>query len=1143
MKFTRLYTKKGKNPFDMFQYEWRTSTIRNEDGSKASKSVEIEVPHFWSQLSTDILAQKYIRRIDVPQVDKNGEPLFDKNGRPVLGPEKSIKQVADRLAGCWKDWGEKHGYFDTSEDAQAFYDELIYMLVNQMVAPNSPQWFNTGLAYKYGIKGTAQGHWYVDPKDETLKPGPDAYTHPQPHACFIQSVDDDLLGDNGIYSLLQREGRIFKFGSGTGTNFSNIRGVGESLGSGGVSSGLMSFLKIYDRAAGAIKSGGTTRRAAKMVCLDIDHPEIEEFVTWKSREEQKVAALVSGSRVINRFIQKIMDEASRNPQDGKEPSQKLIKLVREALDFGLPDMLVQRALQLGAQGITDGKMEEIVTDFEGNGYNTVSGQNSNNSIRVPNKFMSLVQKDSDWHLTSRIDGTPLKTIKARKLWDSIVRAAWECADPGVQFNDTINDWHTCPVDGEIRGSNPCSEYMFLDDTACNLASLNLGKYINEKSEFQIKAFEHSVRIWTTVLEISVTMAQFPSREIALRSFLYRTLGLGYANLGSVLMKMGLSYDSKEAAAFCGSVTALMCGVTYATSAELARDLGAFKRYEANKQHMLRVIKNHRRAAYNQPVSEYEGLGIAPIGIPEEYAPKELLQAARKSWDEALELGEKYGYRNAQTTVIAPTGTIGLLMDCDTTGIEPDFALIKFKKLSGGGYFKIVNQSLAPALKKLGYTPQQITDIELYAKGRSSLVGAPHINTLTLAEKGFTSEMLERVEKALPSAFSLDQVLNSFVLGPDKMEEHLGIGSEQLMSSRFNLLKHLGFTEAQIEEANVYICGSQTVENAPHLLREHYPIFDCANICGPRGTRFIAATGHLRIMASAQSFISGAISKTINMPVESEVKDVENIYKQAWEMGIKAVAIYRDNCKLSQPLSSSHGMPQALQMAKALTHVNLEEIVIREEKKEDRRVERKKLPTKRTGFVQEATVGGHKIFLRTGEYPDGSLGEIFIDMYKEGASYRSILNCFAVLASKALQYGVPLKDLVDSFTFTRFEPSGPVIGHDNIKNSTSILDFVFRSLGHHYLEMESFLHVKPRVMDDNGKKDGDIGPSDVLPPSNEKDSVEPVLTTQSNSGKKMVFQSKMAGYTGDSCSSCGSMRLRRNGTCTVCDDCGSTSGCS
>ncbi|MBF0431999.1 MAG: adenosylcobalamin-dependent ribonucleoside-diphosphate reductase [Fibrobacteria bacterium] len=1145
MKISRRYTKKGNNPFSSVEYEWRSSTIRNEDGSSHSQTIQLEVPKQWSQLATDILAQKYIRRSNVPQVDENGSPKLDKEGNREYGSETSIKQIVDRLAACWKLWGEQYNYFDTKEDADTFYDEMIYMLLHQIGAPNSPQWFNTGLAHKYDIKGTKQGHWYVDPSDKQLKEGEDAFTHPQPHACFIQSVEDDLLGDNGIYSLLTREGRIFKFGSGTGTNFSNIRGVGEPLGSGGISSGLMSFLRIYNRAAGSIKSGGTTRRAAKMVCLDIDHPEIEEFITWKSKEEQKVAALVTGTVKMKKHLKEILDilKQEKDAIDNEEGvlSPKLIKAVRDALDAGLPDAIIQRAMQLGSQGIDDAEVEELTTDFEGGAYATVSGQNSNNSIRLSHKFMSQVQKDGDWDLIGRVSGKSVKSVPAKKLWDKICRAAWECADPGLQFDDTINDWHTCPSDGRIRSSNPCSEYMFLDDTACNLASLNLGKFIDDAGDFQIEDFEHSAKIWTMVLEISVTMAQFPSKEIAKKSYDYRTLGIGYANLGSILMRLGIPYDSNEAEALTGAITAILTGVAYSTSAELAKEHGPFERFEYNKKQMLKVIRNHRRAAYNAPISEYEKLDILPVGLQEEACPSELLSAARRVWDTALTLGEKYGYRNAQVSVIAPTGTIGLLMDCDTTGIEPDFALIKFKKLSGGGYFKIVNQSVAPALERLGYTPQQIIDIEAYCKGKGSFKGAPNINVDSLTERGFSTDTISQLSKALRGAFHLRQAFNERTLG-NEMLQKLNISKDDFLKPGFDILIQIGFSEKEIEAANYYICGTQTIENAPHLLKEHYPVFDCANICGPLGTRFISSKGHLRLIAAAQPFISGSISKTINIPENATVQQTNDIFKLSWELGLKAVTIYRDNSKLSQPLQAASTIHEVIQKAKALKALPPElEVKVKTEKAfqpEWPQTMRRKLPSRRGGFVQEATVGGHKLFLRTGEYPDGSLGEIFIDMYKEGASYRGLLNCFAVLASKALQYGVPLKELVESFTFTRFDPAGPVTGHEHIKSSTSILDFVFRTVGHHYLNLQEFLHVKPAIEDvpDNSTKK-DVKPKEA---NQVKEEVQEKVTVGAN---KAFVESRQAGYTGDACSSCGSLRVRQNGTCTVCDDCGTTSGCS
>ncbi len=1137
MKISRRFTKKGQNPFSTVNYEWRTSTIRNEDGSSASQSIKVEVPKQWSQLATDILAQKYLRRCDVPLTNDDGSPMTGENGEVKTGMECSVKQVATRLAGCWQSWGDKYKYFDTKEDSQVFFDEMVYMLIHQMGAPNSPQWFNTGLAYLYGIKGSKQGHWYADPETGELKEGEDAFTHPQPHACFIQSVKDDLLGDGGIYSLLTREGRIFKFGSGTGTNFSNIRSEGERLGSGGVSSGLMSFLRIYDRAAGSIKSGGTTRRAAKMVCLDIDHPEVESFITWKSREEQKVAALVTGTRNLRKTMTEIMKETVKE-KDINKPSANLVRIIQTALESGVPDTMIQRAVQLGTQGVTQCNISEISTDFNDDGYATVSGQNSNNSVRVPHSFLTSVQKDGDWALTSRTEGKTVKTLKARKLWKDIAQAAWECADPGLQFDDTINDWHTCPVDGRIRGSNPCSEYMFLDDTACNLASLNLAHFISETGEFKIEDFKYASRLWTIVLEISVTMAQFPSKSIALKSYQYRTLGLGYANLGSVIMKMGLAYDSAAAAAFTGAITAIMTGVSYATSAEMAKDLGPFDRYPENKNQMLRVIRNHRRAAYSSNVGEYEDLRVLPVAINAGDCTETLLKAARAAWDQALDWGEKYGYRNAQVSVLAPTGTIGLVMDCDTTGIEPDFALIKSKKLAGGGYFKIVNNSVAPALKKLGYTPQQIRDIEYYCKGHGTLEGAPNINSQTLQEKGLNQEIILKASKALGSAFDMSQAFSSYIIGENFLKTGLGLTEDVTLDPGFNLLSHLGFSQEEIDKANLYCCGTQTMEGAPHLLSEHYSVFDCANQCGARGTRTIPPHGHLRIMAAAQSFISGAISKTINLPSAATVADVEAIHKSAWELGIKAVAIYRDASKLSQPLTSSNNLPEALRLAKALPAFSShpENKPVKKELIQQWPLDnRRKLPFRRGGFVQEGTVGGHKIFVRTGEYPDGSLGEIFIDMYKEGASYRGVLNCFAVLASKALQYGVPLKELVDSFTFTRFEPSGPVTGHEHIKNSTSILDFVFRTLGHHYLNIQEFLHIKPSIED---------VPENNQPAKTPEVRVPVVELTAAVTGAEKAYQqSRRAGYTGDSCSSCGSLRVRQNGTCTVCDDCGATSGCS
>jgi ribonucleoside-diphosphate reductase alpha chain len=986
---------------------------------------DAEIPVSWSQVAADIMVSKYFRKAGVPQVDADGNPRTNEDGTPVYGPERSARQVISRLAGCWRFWGETHGYFATSADAQAFEDELKYMLVNQMAAPNSPQWFNTGLAWAYGITGPAQGHYYVDPVDAQVKKSTDAYTRPQPHACFIQSVNDDLVNDGGIMDLWVRESRLFKFGSGTGTNFSAIRGEGEALSGGGTSSGLMSFLRVGDRAAGAIKSGGTTRRAAKMVCLNLDHPDIEQFITWKADEEKKVAALIAA---------------------------------------GYP------------------------SDFNGEAYSTVSGQNSNNSVRVPNEFVEAVEQDGTWDLIRRNDRKVHRTVRARDLWHKIAEAAWQCADPGVQYDTTINEWHTSPESGRINASNPCSEYMFLDNTACNLASLNLIKFVDvETRQVDVEAYRHAVRLWTIVLEISVLMAQFPSKEIARLSYDFRTLGLGYANIGTVLMLRGLPYDSDEARAYTGAMTAIMTGDSYATSAELAKHLGPFPGYAENERHMLRVIRNHRRAAYNAPAEEYEGLSVIPVSINPDAAPADLVSAARDAWDRALAGGELYGYRNAQTTLLAPTGTIGLLMDCDTTGVEPDFALVKFKKLAGGGYFKIANQSIEPALKNIGYSEEERAEILNYVLGSLTLDGAPHINRATLKERGFTDEDLGKVEKALPGVFELPFAFNVWTLGEDALAR-VGISVADAGKPGFDLLSQLGFTRSQIEAANEYICGTMTVEGAPHLKQEHLPVFDTANKCGKKGTRFIHYMGHVKMMGAAQSFLSGAISKTINMPNEATVDDIIDAYKESWAYGLKAMAMYRDGSKLSQPLSTKSDqrnsddedllsreeveheiedrVASAVAQARADWERELGERVAAAELPADAVglgvPARRRLPSKRSGFTQEGRVAGHKVYLRTGEYEDGSLGEIFIDMHKEGAAYRSMINCFAIAVSKGLQYGVPLEEFVDTFTFVRFEPQGMVSGHPNIKMATSIIDYVFRVLGLEYLGRTDLVQNPPEL---------------------------------------------------------------------------------
>ncbi|MDQ0393256.1 vitamin B12-dependent ribonucleotide reductase [Labrys monachus] len=1095
MRIERHYTTSGQSPYASIAFRNTTSEIRNPDGSVVFRLENIAVPEAWSQVAADILAQKYFRKAGVParmkKVEENAVPSWlwrsvaDEEtlaalpeGERVIG-ETDSREVFDRLAGTWTYWGWKGGYFDSEEDARAFFDEHRYMLAMQMVAPNSPQWFNTGLHWAYGIDGPGQGHFYVDFKTGQLTSSTSAYEHPQPHACFIQSVADDLVNDGGIMDLWVREARLFKYGSGTGSNFSALRGEGERLSGGGRSSGLMSFLKIGDRAAGAIKSGGTTRRAAKMVVVDADHPDIETYIDWKVKEEQKVAALVTGSKIVHKHLKAVMRACVNCEGPGEdcfdpERNPALKREIKAARRDMVPDNLVKRVIQFARQGYKDISFDIYDTDWDSEAYLTVAGQNSNNSVRVDDAFLNAVEADGDWALKARITGKTTKTLKARELWEKIGHAAWASADPGIQFHTTINDWHTCPASGPIRASNPCSEYMFLDDTACNLASLNLLQFRRPDGTFDLASYEHAVRLWTIVLEISVTMAQFPSKAIAELSYRYRTLGLGYANIGGLLMTSGIPYDSDAGRALGGAFSAIMTGVAYATSAEMARELGPFPGFEPNREAMLRVMRNHRRAAHGE-TSGYEALATVPValdhatlaGLGENGAA--IAAHARAAWDKALALGEANGYRNAQATVIAPTGTIGLVMDCDTTGIEPDFALVKFKKLAGGGYFKIINRAVPEALRTLGYSEADIAEMEAYAVGHASLRQAPVINHTSLLSRGFTEAKLAQVEKALASAFDIKFVFNKWTLGEDFLTGALGVPPAKLNDVSFDLLTFLGFAKADIEKANVHVCGAMTLEGAPHLKPEHLPVFDCANPCGRIGKRYLSVESHIRMMAAAQPFISGAISKTINMPNDATVEDCKAAYTLSWRLALKANALYRDGSKLSQPLNSQlladedeqdaveelmerPAPARAAQVAERIVERIIERVEVARE--------REKMPDRRKGYTQKATVGGHKIYLRTGEYDDGRLGEIFIDMHKEGAAFRAMMNNFAIAISLGLQYGVPLEEYVEAFTFTRFEPAGFVQGNDSIKNATSILDYVFRELAISYIGRYDLAHVTP-----------------------------------------------------------------------------------
>ena len=1237
MRIARRFTQAGTSPYAEIDFRRTTSEIRNPDGSVVFQARDIEVPADWSQVACDVLAQKYFRKagvparlkpvaeVNVPEWLWRHEPDADAlakldEPRRVVG-ETSARQVFDRMAGTWTYWGWRGGYFDTEADARTFYDEMRFMMCAQMGAPNSPQWFNTGLHWAYGIDGPAQGHYYVDFLTGKLVASASAYEHPQPHACFIQSVADDLVNEGGIMDLWVREARLFKYGSGTGSNFSKLRGGGERLSGGGKSSGLMSFLKIGDRAAGAIKSGGTTRRAAKMVTVDLDHPDIENFIDWKVVEEQKVAALVAGSRLANTHLDAVIQACQigdgRGAGDARfDPKQNrdLKAAVKAARKAFIPESYIQRVIEFARQGYTSIEFPTYDTDWDSDAYLTVSGQNSNNSVRINNGFINAVLDDGEWKLIRRTDGKVSKTMRARELWEKIAYAAWACADPGVQYDTTINEWHTCPASGRINASNPCSEYMFLDDTACNLASLNLLTFRREDGHFDAEDFAHAVRLWTVVLEISVLMAQFPSREIAQRSYDYRTLGLGFANIGGLLMSMGLGYDSAEGRAIAGAISAVMTGVAYATSAEMAGELGAFPGFERNREPMLRVIRNHRRAAYGED-SGYEGLSVNPVPLDLAHLPDPgLAAAARQAWDEALSLGERHGYRNAQATVIAPTGTIGLVMDCDTTGIEPDFALVKFKKLAGGGYFKIINRTVPQALLTLGYEEAEIEDIIRYAVGHGTLENAPGVSHAALKAKGFTVATLQALESARARALDLRVAFNKWTLGEDFCTAVLGITPAQLDDVSFDMLSALGFTKAQVEAANTHCCGAMTLEGAPHLKAEHLPIFDCANPCGRIGKRFLSVDSHIDMMAAAQPFISGAISKTVNMPHAATVEACKEAYMRSWRLGLKANALYRDGSKLSQPLASSilgddeDEMEELIEApAAARAPIGAERIIERVIERVVASNERRKLPGRRKGYTQKAIVGNHKVYLRTGEYEDGTLGEIFVDMHKEGAAFRSLMNNFAIAISIGLQYGVPLEEFVEAFTFTRFEPNGMVEGNDAIKMATSVIDYIFRELAISYLGRNELAHAQPEdLLPDSmgsGARQADLpakasptlerlastgyirksnlivlrsageaaaaqmGATASLAAAPGRDLARDLSATtsvasglvsagtagavavgavfvQAADGRlERIREARLQGYEGDACGECGNFTLVRNGTCMKCTTCGSTSGCS
>ncbi len=1041
LTISRRYTKPGEDVFSTVTWDKRTTTIADEKGNVISQISDIEVPSSWTQLATDIMAYKYFRKAGVPT----------KEGR-----ETSVRQPIIRIAHTIADFGEKFGYFSTKEDRMTFEEELMHLLLYQKAAFNSPVWFNCGLYHQYGIEGQG-GSFYWDFKEDKVLETSSAYRNPQCSACFILSVKDTLPA---IFDLIKTESHIFKYGSGAGANFSPLRSKHEKISGGGKSSGMMSFLRVFDRAAGATKSGGTTRRAAKMVVVNIDHPEIEEFINWKVQEEKKAHALIAAGYESN---------------------------------------------------------------FNGDAYGTVSGQNSNNSVRITDEFMKAYENDGEWTTRFGTTGEPHKTYRAKDLMNMIAEAAWHCADPGVQFDTTVNEWHTCPNTDRINASNPCSEYMFLDDSACNLASINLAKYISADGSFDVAGFRHACRIMFIAQEIEVDLSAYPTPDIAKNSHDYRPLGLGYANLGTLLMLNGIPYDSPEGTAIGGAITAIMTGHAYKTSAEIAAVKGPFAGFTKNRAPMLNVMKKHRAAAYR---------------ISEKHCPANLLEGAHQDWDEAVALGEQFGYRNSQATVIAPTGTIGLLMDCDTTGVEPDFALVKFKKLAGGGSMKIVNNAVTKALENLGYTPEQQKEIIEYALGTGTLNGPTPINKESLVKKGLTEEEVANVEKTLVGAFDMSYSFNHMILG-DAAFTRLGITPEEEMKPGFSLFKKLGYTEAEINKSNEIICGTQMLEGAPHLKQEHYAVFDCANKCGSKGTRFIAPLAHVRMMAATQPFISGAISKTINLPNEATVEDVKEVYIQSWKLGIKALALYRDGSKMSQPLNTKKEEEETEEK-------EAEKVIVYQPR-------RRRLADERQAITHKFSIAGHEGYLTIGLYDDGQPGEIFITMAKQGSVISGLMDAFATSISMSLQYGVPVGVIARKFTNSRFEPYG-FTSNPQIRITKSIVDYIARYLALKFLTPAELadLGIKSDSPAGSSQTALDLGPSSTgaVPikveekaPTIAKEPVIPNTVDTIQREEEEMSSTPATHSDAPPCPTCGSMTTK-TGTCYTCLSCGSsTGGCS
>ncbi|MGH7902911.1 MAG: vitamin B12-dependent ribonucleotide reductase [Candidatus Dormibacteraceae bacterium] len=928
LRFDRHFTPPGSHAFDLVDWEHRTAAIIGEKGQVIFEQRDVEVPRSWSQLATNVVAQKYFR-----------------GGQGSPERETSVRQLIDRVVETLAAWGRADGYFATEDDAANWAEELRYLLVTQHASFNSPVWFNIG------VPGRSQ----------------------QGSACFINSIQDSM---ESILDLAKTEGMLFKFGSGTGTNLSVLRSSRESLSGGGTASGPVSFMRGYDSFAGSIKSGGTTRRAAKMVILNADHPDVMDFIRCKAGEERKAWTLIEAGYDVG---------------------------------FNVP----------------------------GGAYDSVQFQNANHSVRTSDEFMRAVLEDGEWSTKAVTDGRVMETFKARDVMREIADAAWICGDPGIQFDTTIQDWNCVPNTGRINATNPCSEFVFVDDTACNLLSLNLMKFQTEDGVFDIERMRRAIDVCFTGQEILVSNASYPTPAIARNSDLLRPLGLGYANLGALLMSMGLAYDSEEGRHFAGAVTAILTGEAYAQSARMARVKGPFAEFPKNREPMLRVMGKHRDAAYKLSLS-----GDA----------KPVAEAAHQTWDEAVKLGQKHGYRNAQATVLAPTGTIGLMMDCDTTGIEPDLALVKYKKLVGGGLLKIVNNTVPAALRELGYTEDQVKEIV------------------------------------------------------DHIDE------------------------------------SDTIEGAPHLLEQHLKVFDCA-FKPVKGSRSIAPMGHVRMMAAVQPFISGSMSKTVNLPTEAAVEDIEGVYLESWKLGLKCIAIYRDGCKRSQPLStkldSTSQTPGAVS-AQAPTATA-----------EASRPVRRRLPDERQAITHKFDIQGHEGYLTVGLYEDGTPGEIFLTMAKEGSTISGLMDAFATQTSVALQYGVPLKSMVDKFSHMRFEPSG-FTKNPEIPIAKSLVDYIFRWLASRFLSLEEQEAVG--IIRREAPVDPPAAPSPVAglsapaqpgirkerTPDNLPDEIRVIVKNPAQGGsQKVTF---VVDTDSPACPECGAITVR-SGACYKCLNCGATTGCS